>query len=65
MNVALGRAYRGDGLGGRREVDPTGKHGFDKLRTASDPGHRLTPPTNGRVERFSGHIGEPPQSHHS
>ncbi len=47
-----------DRLFGLRKRAQSGKHEFDKLCTALDIEHRLTPPkspqTNGIVERFNG-----------
>jgi transposase InsO family protein len=57
-----------DRLFGLRKRAQSGKHGFDKLCTALDIEHRLTPPkspqTNGMVERFNGRIEDLLQSHH-
>ena len=57
-----------DRLFGLRKRSATGEHAFDKLCTALDIDHRLTPPkspqTNGMVERFNGRIEEVLQSHH-
>jgi len=57
-----------DRLFGLRKRAQSGKHEFDKLCTALDIEHRLTPPkspqTNGMVERFNGRIEDVLQSHH-
>lgn len=57
-----------DRLFGLRKRAATGAHEFDKLCSALEIEHRLTPPkspkTNGMVERFNGRIEEVLQSHH-
>ena len=57
-----------DRLFGLRKRAATGTHEFDKLCTALNIKHRLTPPkspqTNGMVERFNGRVKEVLQSHH-
>jgi transposase InsO family protein len=57
-----------DRLFGLRKRAQSGKHEFDKLCTALNIEHRLTPPrspqTNGMVERFNGRIEDVLQSHH-
>ena len=57
-----------DRLFGLRKRAATGTHEFDKLCTALNIKHRLTPPkspqTNGMVERFNGRVEEVLQSHH-
>jgi transposase InsO family protein len=57
-----------DRLFGLRMRAQSGKHEFDKLCTALNIEHRLTPPrspqTNGMVERFNSHIEDVLQSHH-
>ena len=55
-------------LSGLRKRVQSGKHEFDKLCTALDIRHRLTPPrspqTNGMVERFNVRIEDGLQSQH-
>ena len=57
-----------DRLFGLRKRAATGTHEFEKLCTALNIKHRLTPPkspqTNGMVERFNGRVEEVLQSHH-
>jgi transposase InsO family protein len=57
-----------DRLFGLRKRAQSGKHEFDKLCTALNIEHRLTPPrspqTNGMVERFNGRIEDMLQSNH-